>query len=69
MIDFFNISRQDKSFHKKIVNDITKIINSNDFINGKAVKLFEKKFAKFCSTKNCISVANGTMLYLSHSKL
>lgn len=60
MIDFFNISRQDKSFHKKIVNDITKIINSNDFINGKAVKLFEKKFAKFCSTKNCISVANGT---------
>ena len=33
MIDFFNISRQDKSFHKKIVNDITKIINSNDFIN------------------------------------
>ena len=44
----------------KIVNDITKIINSNDFINGKAVKLFEKKFAKFCSTKNCISVANGT---------
>lgn len=60
MIDFFNINRQDKKFRKNIINSITKIIKSNDFINGKAVKLFENKFAKFCSTKHCISVANGT---------
>ena len=55
MIDFFNISRQDKSFHKKIVNDITKIINSNDFINGKAVKLFEKNLQNFIHQKLYIS--------------
>ena len=60
MIDFFNISKQDKKFSKNIIHNISKIIKSNNFINGGAVKLFEKKFAKFCSTKHCISVANGT---------
>ena len=60
MIDFFNISRQDKKVSKNIIHNISKIIKSNNFINGRAVKLFEKKFAKFCSTKHCISVANGT---------
>ena len=60
MIDFFNINRQDEKLQKNIIYSITKIIKSNDFINGKAVKLFENKFAKFCSTKHCISVANGT---------
>ena len=60
MINFFNISNQDKKIKKKIIKKISEIIETNSFINGKEVKIFEKRFANYCSVKNCISVANGT---------
>ena len=60
MINFFNISKQDLKLKKKITNKISQIIKSNSFINGKEVALFEKKFAKYCSVKECITVGNGT---------
>ena len=60
MINFFDISKQDLKLKKKIINRISQIIKSNSFINGKEVALFEKKFAKYCSVKECITVGNGT---------
>ncbi len=60
MINFFNISNQDKKIKSKIIKKISEIIETNSFINGKEVDIFEKRFANYCSVKNCISVANGT---------
>jgi len=60
MINFLNIYKQDKKIYTKIIKSISKIIKTNDYINGDDVWKFEKKFAKFCSVKNCISVGNGT---------
>ena len=45
MIDYFNISKQDKHIKKKILKDISKIISNNNFILGKTVDNFEKKFS------------------------
>ena len=60
MINFLNISKQDLKIKNKIINKISNIIKLNSFINGKEVKTFEKNFAIFCSTKYCVTVANGT---------
>ena len=60
MINFLNIYKQDQKIQKKITKRILNIIKSNDFISGNDVYIFENKFAKFCSAKNCISVGNGT---------
>ena len=60
MIKFLDIKRQDKKLHKNILNGIAGIINKGNFINGKEVSNFENEFAKFCGSKNCIAVGNGT---------
>ena len=51
MIDYFNISKQDKFIKKKILKDISKVISNNNFILGKPVDDFEKKFSKFSCNK------------------
>ncbi len=60
MIEFLNVTKQDKKIHKFILSDIKKIIDKNNFILGSYVFKFEKNFAKFCNSKYAISCANGT---------
>jgi len=57
---FLDIQNQDKKIKKKIIKNFKKNINKGDFILGKAVKDFEKKFASFCGAKHAIGCANGT---------
>ena len=60
MIKFLNINKQDKPIKKKIIRNITKVINKNNFILGDYVEMFEKDFADFCGVKYAISCGNGT---------
>ena len=60
MIKFFDIKKQDKKFHNKILSKINNIILNSTFIDGKEVSLFEEKFKRFCNVKHCITVGNGT---------
>ncbi len=60
MIKFFDIYKQDKKFHKKILKDLQKTFKKGDFILGNDVKKFEKNFANFCGAKYAIGCANGT---------
>ena len=60
MIKFFDIKKQDKKFHNKILSKINNIISNSTFIDGKEVSLFEEKFKRFCNVKHCITVGNGT---------
>ena len=70
MISFNNISRQDKTIKNKIMKNISKIIEENNFILGKHVKNFEKKFSDYCKVKYSIGCANGTdALFLSLNAL
>lgn len=45
---------------KKIFKTFKKVIKSNNYILGKEVKSFEKKFAEYTSTKHAVGVGNGT---------
>ena len=49
-------------FSQKVEIDkaIQNVIDNADFINGKAVKEFEKNFAKFCEIKYAVGCSNGT---------
>ena len=60
MIKLLDLYNQDKSIHKNIFFKIKQTIKKNDFINGQSVKTFETNFSKFCDTKFCSSVGNGT---------
>ncbi len=60
MIKFLDLSKQDKIIRPKILNDIKKIFNQNNYILGDYVSIFEKKFAKFCGAKYAVGCANGT---------
>jgi len=60
MIKFLDIPKQDLKHLNNIKKNISKIINTSDFINGQEVTKFENTFAKFCSAKYCATVGNGT---------
>ncbi len=57
---FLDIYNQDKNIFKLFINDFKKTINKGDFILGKSVKTFEKKFADYCDSKYAIGCGNGT---------
>ena len=57
---FLNIHKQDKKIFKNLINDFKKNINKGDFILGKSVETFEKKFASYCGSKYAIGCGNGT---------
>ena len=59
-VKFNNLYLQNKIFNNDFLNSFKKIIKSSNFIGGKEVLLFEKKFKKICHSKYCVSVANGT---------
>ncbi len=60
MIKFLDLYNQDKKLHKTIISKIGRLFKRGDFILGKEVDLFEKKFRKFCEAKYAIGCANGT---------
>ncbi len=60
MIKFLNIYKNDKHFHSKIINDVKKFFKKGDFILGKSVSDFEKKFARLCKSRFSVGCANGT---------
>jgi len=60
MIQFYNLYRQDKDTHKKILTGIKKILKNGDFIMGKQKNIFEKNFAKFVGSKFAVGCGNGT---------
>ena len=59
-IDFYNLIKQDKKKIPNILKDIKKIIYRGDFILGKEVLSFEKKFSNYVGSRYAISCANGT---------
>lgn len=60
MINFANPLSEYLLLKKKIDKQIAKVLNSNNYILGNQVKMFEKNFSKMNSSKYCIGVSNGT---------
>jgi len=46
--------------HKKIFENIEKLLETSDFTLGKPMERFEQKFAKLCQTKYAVGIGSGT---------
>ena len=44
----------------QLINKIKYLIKNSNFVGGKEIKVFEKKFSKFVKSKYCVSLGNGT---------
>lgn len=65
-IPLVDLKRQYDTIKDEINAAIQQVISSSSFILGENVMEFEKKFARFCSTKYCVGVSSGTdSLYLA----
>jgi len=60
-IPFVDLSRNYRSIKEEIDKNIKDIIESSSFIMGKPVSNFEEQFAKYCGSKYCTGVSNGTV--------
>src|SRR3989344_6820616 len=60
-IPLVDLSIQHKSLRKQIDQAIDQVVESNRFILGPDVELFEREFAKFCKVKYCVGTGNGTV--------
>ncbi|MBL6962976.1 MAG: DegT/DnrJ/EryC1/StrS family aminotransferase [Bacteroidetes bacterium] len=59
-VPYIDINAQHIPIKGELLAEVEKILTSGQFILGKAVEEFEKKFAELCQTKYAIGVANGT---------
>lgn len=59
-IPFFSLDRQTKKHRTNILESITKIIDTNQFVGGKAVKEFEENLAIFLNVAHAVSCNSGT---------
>jgi len=59
-IDFVNLGKQYEECESDITEAISRILVKGDFILNHDVKSFEENFAKYCNTKYCVGVDNGT---------
>ena len=60
LVTFVDLKRQNQIYKKEFLSAIRKVVLDADFILGKPVFDFEKKFAAFCGKKYCVSVNSGT---------
>ncbi len=58
-IPFLNIQKINFRHREEILNAVTRVIDSGQYINGKENDNFNKNFTNYCGTKYSIGVANG----------
>lgn len=59
MVKFLDMSLMHNKIKKEIMQAIEKVYDSNWYILGKEVELFEQEFANYCGVNYCIGVGNG----------
>ncbi|GAF03243.1 DegT/DnrJ/EryC1/StrS family aminotransferase [Saccharicrinis fermentans] len=59
MIKFLDIQKITSSYEPELSESVKKVIDSGWYLQGEQVALFEKEYATFIGTGNCIGTANG----------
>lgn len=69
-VKFLDLELANKVIKKELISAVRQVIGRNDFILGEDVRLFEKEFARLCSTRYAVGVSSGTdALFLSLKSL
>lgn len=59
-IPFLDLKRQYQPIKEEIDESIQRVVDSQNFILGDEVRIFEEKLANYCGAKHAIGVASGT---------
>lgn len=59
MIPFLDINSENKVYTKSFVKELDLFLKDGQFILGDDVHLFEKEYAAFCGTDDCVGTSNG----------
>lgn len=59
-VPFLDLQAQYSTIKDEIKDAMNEVIETTDFIQGKEVRLFEKKFSELLNIDHCIAVGNGT---------
>lgn len=59
MIPFVDFTRQNKLLKKKLLRAVAGVIDSQSYILGPDVDMFEREFAAYCGVKYAVGVASG----------
>jgi len=59
-IPLVDLAAQYRAIKDEIDQAMSGVISQGAFIGGQYVKAFEEAFSRFCGTKHCVSVGNGT---------
>ncbi|MFQ5771698.1 MAG: DegT/DnrJ/EryC1/StrS family aminotransferase, partial [bacterium] len=55
-----DLKAQYETIKEEVMQAMTEVIESTQFVRGKAVKEFEQAFARYCDTTYAVGVGNGT---------
>jgi dTDP-4-amino-4,6-dideoxygalactose transaminase len=59
MIEYENLRKVNAPFFKDLKCSFDELLKSGHYILGNNINTFEKEFASYCGSKNCIGVASG----------
>jgi len=59
MIEYENLGKVNEPFFKDLKYSFDELLKSGHYILGNNVNAFEKEFAFYCGSKNCVGVASG----------
>ncbi len=59
-VNFFDVKRQHNEVRKEIIDKVTEIIDSGQYVNGPAVTELENQLKDYLKVKHVITVGNGT---------
>ncbi len=59
MIKFLDLLKVNQQYEAEVKAAMNRVFDVGWYIQGEAVKQFEKNYAAYCGTKHCIGVANG----------
>lgn len=58
-VEFLSLKELNAQFNEELKAASNRVIDSGWYIGGNELSTFEKEFAAYCGTKECIGVANG----------
>lgn len=72
-VPFYNLKKVNAAHQRELIRAVNAITRSGWYILGPAVEKFERAFAQYCGTRECIGVGNGldalTLIFRGYREL
>jgi dTDP-4-amino-4,6-dideoxygalactose transaminase len=59
VVPFLDLGRVHADLKSHVLADVSRLIDTGEFVNGDAVGDFERAFARYCGTRECVGTSSG----------